>query len=501
MALMLIFLGSALSALLVPLVVDQIKSTREQIDRGQAVAAAQAGLDVAVAHVRAATTAGAGVLAGLPCGPLSGSVSTTGTARYEVAVAYLDADPQGHDDTWVAANAITCIAGSGPGHTPSYALLRSKGTASATGPVAGAPGRTLRATYVFRLQGTNTIGGLVRGYGAAAGLCLDAVSTPAVAGTPVRMRTCRSGSGQQRFVYNQNLTIALASSRGTSLPLGLCLDAGATHTAGATVQLQPCSTTTRAQQQWMFNGSANFEGTASGAAGDGFCMVQQSPGANDSFVVLGSTAAGCGAGFSAATSFMPQAALGGGVAGVAAAGVPPASGQVLNAAQFSRCLSVAQDDVRFGYLIAAACGQSSDPSAIGWAQRWSVPTVAAGATSATGRITVTSPGGTYCLRSPASTAAGQYVTVTDCPSGTTTPADLSWTVYADTGTAATRYRVQDGLGYCLAPTDPSANPADLYPGGYSVSKMVVAVCSDSLAQKWNALPGLLGSPLVDLTEG
>src|SRR5207248_2932537 len=109
--------------------------------------------------------------------------------------------------------------------------------------------------------------------------------------------TCDPGSDQQRFAYQSNLTLVLVASRSTAGPLGMCLDAAPPHTAGRVVQVQPCATTTRAQQQWTFDGYGNLAGTADGTTPDGSCLNVQTPGAVGSFVVLGTTgAATCGRG-------------------------------------------------------------------------------------------------------------------------------------------------------------------------------------------------------------
>src|SRR5260370_5090797 len=95
--------GVMLSALLVPIVLTQINSTRDDLSRVHDLGAAQSGLDVAVGHIRAANDgAGHGVLASLPCGPFSGQVGAGGTARYQVTIGYYGTDPQGQSGAWLA---------------------------------------------------------------------------------------------------------------------------------------------------------------------------------------------------------------------------------------------------------------------------------------------------------------------------------------------------------------------------------------------------------------
>src|SRR5882757_6113241 len=96
-ALLLTLVGISLSALLVPMVLTQVHSTRFAIHRIHALNAAQTGLDVALGHIQAANDgSGGGVYASLPCGPLAGNVGAGGTARYTVGIDYFAVDPIGH---------------------------------------------------------------------------------------------------------------------------------------------------------------------------------------------------------------------------------------------------------------------------------------------------------------------------------------------------------------------------------------------------------------------
>jgi hypothetical protein len=268
------------------------------------------------------------------------------------------------------------------------------------------------------------------------------------------------------------------------MPLGMCLDAGAPHSAGRVVGFQPCASTTTPRQQWGYTDGATFEGTADGRTLDGYCFTVQGPDAPGSLVVLASAAgSSCGPGSVDVETFQPEAGVGVGAAG-------PAAGQLVNAGRFGRCLDVPERDVGVGYLVAAACIQTSDPAGVGWSQKWTVPEPA-GAAGRTGRIATGAPAGPYCLQSPGSTAAGQYVRLAPCPTGAT-PVSMTWTVYADTGRSATSYRITDGYGYCLLPTDRT---------GVQPGEIVVAPCTGSTLQKWNAPPSLPGAlPLTDIAE-
>jgi hypothetical protein len=495
LALLLTLVSVSLTALLAPMAVSQIQSTHRDVQRVHALNAAQAGLDVALGHIRAANDgAGGGVLAELPCGQLSGDVGAGGSARYQVTVDYFAVDPQGRSGGWIPANRIPCVAGGGPLSTPAYALLSAQGTDEPTGAFNTVTHRSLRATYAFRTTNQNIAGGLIHVFKTptSADLCLDAGSGSPAPGTVLRMQACSAGGIQQMFAYNSNLTLVLVSSKTPAMPLGMCLQADTPRTVGQPVQFQPCASTTRPQQQWSINDSANFEGTTDGQTLDGYCFNVQSPDSPGSNVVLGSGSS-CRRGNDNIQTFSPEDSVGAGAAGAS-------TGQLVNFDQFSRCLDVTEQNVAHSYLIAWPCKQAPDPARVTWNQKWTLPAVVTGATSGTGPITTSSPSGPRCLQSPGSTAPGQYVTVAPCPGGSTPPA-MTWTVETDTGTYATSYRITDGYGYCLSPTDPAATPPDLYPNGQQISKIVVAGCGGSGLQKWNAPPHIRRAlPLKDIGE-
>ncbi len=496
MAMLLALIGASLAALLVPMVVRQFSSTREETRRSLELSAAQAGLDVAVGHIRAANDgADTGVLADLPCGMLAGDLGYGG-GRYQVTIDYFPVDPQARPDDWLVANKITCVGGGGPFRTPAYALLRSQGSAATTGSFSTVSTRSLRGTYTFETTNQNIAGGLIHVYKTATSqdLCMDAGSSSPAAGNNLQMQPCSAGNPQQKFSYNANLTLALVSSKSLTQPLGMCLDAGTPHATGQLVAFQPCASITKPQQQWSVNDSANFEGTSNGKTLDGYCFNVQTPNVTGSFVVLGYNST-CHKGYDNVETFQPEASVGAGAAG-------PADTQLVNFSEFGRCLDVTEQNVNYAYLIAWPCKQAPDPANVTWNQKWALPAVPTDASRATGRITTNPSAGLYCLQSPGSTAVG-YVRSVPCVldlSGK--PLDnQSWTVFTDTGSYASSYQIQDNWGNCLGATDQTATPADLYPKGQLISKIIVAACTGSTLQKWNAPPNILQSlPLKDVTE-
>ncbi|MDI6097332.1 ricin-type beta-trefoil lectin domain protein [Actinoplanes sp. NEAU-A12] len=482
LAMLLTLVGMSLSAILVPIVFDQIVATRTSADRSLALHAAEAGLHTAMGHIRAAADGtGAGDLPLLPADPLTGSIGPGGSQRYRVTVSYRNLDG-------APLTALTA--------QPTSAVIVSTGIAAPTGSfdVGTAGSRTLQATYSFRLSNQTIPGGRIHVRSASIDLCLDAGSTRPTAGTPVTMQRCAEGSARQIFAYNPDLTLVLLSSRSESNTLGMCLDAGFPHVSGALVVLQQCSATSPPppRHRWSINDSANLMGTSDGTYLDGYCFNVQNPDFTGSRVVLSNIR--CNSGYDNEQTFQPDPAVGAGAAG-------PATRQLVNYQQFGRCLDITDWYLGTTYLIAWPCKQAPDPSTIGWNQKWTLPTPSPGSHSSTGRIYATVDGTDYCLRSPRQ--PGGYPVLGAC-SSTSVPADMTWTVFGATGVYATSFRIVDGAGLCLAPVDPVKSPTLVYTGSYSgppISRIVMQACDASGWQKWNA-PADLSKPLplTQITE-
>jgi hypothetical protein len=507
---LLILVTVSLTALLLPTALTEAGSTRREVRRTHELHAAMAGIEAAVGQIRAAVEADGltGKLAALPAcdGTMTGGVGS-GPARYQVTVYYLDLEPVGQSEQWARDNAI-CSSGR-PATTPAYALLVAQGTDRATGAFSTVPRRTLRATYVFHTTDQPAPGGLIHGFKGSAfapDLCLDAGSAPWVASRPITMRACVPGATRQTFAYNRDLSLLLVATRTVALPLGLCLDGGSPHVAGSPVTLQNCQSPTPARQKWSYNGSANFEGTTNGTSTDGYCLNAQIADTPGSPVLLGSSTTGdCATPGQAKQSFAPDARVGAGMANP-----PNTTGQFVNLQQFGRCLDIPSGRVSLGYLIAWPCKQSPDGVNVGWNQIWVPPALSAGAATCgatgtpcgKGTISVVAPtgkatpAGTYCLQSPGSVAAGQYVSAkVVCPAGTP-PANMTWTVYGDTHDPLTRYHIVDYRGYCLIPS-----LTDLFTSGVNVGKTVLEPCAESTLQMWNAPANATDpTPLKDLSE-
>jgi hypothetical protein len=502
LAMLVSIIGIGLSVFMSMLVISQLHTTAFEARRIQALHVAQAGLDVGVTQIRAATKINSfgetvGDATKLPCTALTGAV---GTATYSVTTAYYDADPQGHlqDASWTTTHGVTCVAGSGTRTVPGFAVFTSTGTAAD----AGTSRRTLRGTYVVHTDNANISGGLVHVYRSGTALndlCIDAGSGTPTAGTPVTMQLCNSGSVSQTWSYDASLRFVLVSSQGGGAA-GLCLQAGTTHAANAPVTLRPCVTAKPAlyAQQWSINDSSNLVGSnATGTNTDSYCFNVATANKPGTALIITTNCSGT---YNNVSTFSLDADAG---AGQASSTLGQAIGQLVNFSQFGRCLDDTNQNPDSAYMIAWPCKQNPDPSKVAWNQRYTLPAFVAGTKPGsadyhgTGTITTTK-GSVYCLQSPLSTDLYQYVTTKACTGGL----NQQWTVYGLTDQYATSYQIVDGTGkYCLQPRDQNASPPDLFQDVNKVAKIYVAACNGSTLQKWNADKNDIGGlALKDVTE-
>jgi type II secretory pathway pseudopilin PulG len=478
MVMLVITIGLSLSAAMLPIVVRQVTSTRGLLDRSNALNGAQLGLDVVMARVRAASdNQENGRLEDMPGCSTSGDAGVPGTGEkllYAVTIVYRDQD----------GKVISCDPLS---DLPTTATVTSTGT-STTG------SRTLTATYRFSTSNNNIPGGAIRiASPTDKPLCMDAGSTSPVIGTALTVKLC-NGSVTQQFGYTENLYLKLINSISSSAPDGLCLHSGTTHASGNALTFQKCDDTIKTQFQWSLDGNSLFHSTSSKSAIENFCVSMKTPSTVGSAVVLG----GCTAS-ATVTVWRSDPGVGAGMAG-------DATNQLVNYSQFSRCLDVTNKSTSSTYMIAWFCKQSPN-GVVDWNQIWEhpIPDKTLKEISKKGPIVVTTGGVKYCLKSPRSAATNVYATTVACPANyaTTAASDndggIGWTVFHDTGTYATSYRIMDSAGFCLQPTDLTVTPKDTHSDG--TSKVKVAVCSGSELQKWNA-PANLSSPtpITDVNE-
>ncbi|MCY7396125.1 MAG: RICIN domain-containing protein [Nocardioides sp.] len=482
--------GLAIAALLVPMVVTSSRTTRSDTSRVHALDAAQAGVNVMVGEIRAAKDMqGVGDSRRLPCESRSGIVtdSVVGPAAYTVSVEYFTANPVNATNT--RPQPMRCVPRSGPYEplsgtsTPKFARITSTGT---DGPAStgSTPGRTLATTYVFRTANTNIVGGRIRinpATGTSPELCLDGGSATPIAGAVVNLQPCANPpQSQQVFVYRTDLTIQLLSSVTGTYRDGLCLDTAPPATAGRTVFLGACSPlgSPPYTQQWSYNDNGGYTASLPTSAATGtlssqcFNVTSQSAGVQ---LLLASCSGGA-----TTQSWIPDPAVGAG-----AAKAP----QLVNFAQFGRCLDVTNQDPSSDHLIDYPCKQNPFPGAVAWNQKFTTPGIAAGASSAVGPITTTRSGITYCLTSPVTDQG--YVTVSVCAASNPRQ---SWTVYNDSPSLAysAKYTIVDNGSRCLGLTSPK--------GTEVWSAIDVEGCTGATEQKWNATADLASSVLQDVAE-
>jgi hypothetical protein len=455
LALLLTVAGIGLSLALMSVLTAQTASTRAELRRTNAVNAAQSGLDAALGAIRSAVRTDrptSGDVGALPCNTMPGAGALAATsARYAVTgrvsagsavtfgtrIHYLEQAPPSGDVAWAEANALQCRP---PLAQLAYAMVVATG---ADGPDVR---RTLTATYSFAttFQNTNLAGGRILLFakdGDPADLCLAA--SAAVVGARLVTRVCDAADRRQSFSYEANLNLVLVGSNPR-----LCIDGGSGMTADAFVTLRPCAGET-AWQQWNSNDISAF--TVIRPDTTSMCMVAVDKSGPSDVVVRENVldAMPCDHRWDNGSSFSVGPTVGSGRAG-------PSTGQLVNLAEFSRCIDVTADDPTRGFLVVFPCKQSTT-GAVLWNQYWRLPAMAPGQTSGSGPIWTTVDqadnvydGRTYCMTSPGSVAAGDYVTMTECVPSAVPLGPLTWTVFADTGARSSSYRIESDFNKAAA---------------------------------------------------
>ena len=558
-ALLVMIIGLAIGALLVPMAVTQDHTTNYDNSRVAELHAAESGFEVALGMIRSSTgiqpdgTLG-GLTTTLPCAPsnlpITGAVAGSGNQSYSVTLAYYTQSPTGQSQSWLndPANKMLCVPNYGPylpstnTYVPSYVVMTSTGKAG-SGTNGSSTSRVLQSTYVVQTSNTNINGGTISIYPPSAQMCMaansQAASTVPVPGTTVVLEPCETDPTDlgtappdqaspgaypwQVWAYNPDLSIELVSSDfGGTYPNGLCLDAGTPHAANVTMVLQPCtaaqhdSTTLVSSgaatahrvdysQEWSIDNSSHLEGSLANESDlDGYCVTVPSQAAGTVLTLQTSSNAYCTAGVTSTNAtWVPSANAGAGGSGAA-------NSQVVNFQQFGRCLDVTNNTVNGNpggntFLIAYTCKQDPNTSKLDWNQLFVPDSHGYGELITYNGGNSSSP---YCLTSPLSAyttvGTGPYVTVTACPVGKPVntpgnPSPVVWTTYANTDS--------DGntLPYAQKYTKVDAKgfclsltqgTADAYNGAYS--KAIVSTCDGSTAQKWNAQANLQ-TPLLENT--
>jgi hypothetical protein len=512
LALLITVVGVGLGAVLLSTVVAQVGATRRLEDRVQALSAAQAGLDVALAAIRSARTAAGGDRGRLPCVVPAAAIGADG--RYEVRIDYYSIDPAGHqDDTApIEDRRVTCTPGEGTATTPGYALLRARGTAcwcdsdrNGTVTDGEAGWRRLHATYQVSTTDETELGGEIEVYGAGH-LCIGTNVAPAD-GTPLVAVDCAATPRARKFLgYPPSLQLRMTDSGTAEHPQGLCVEAPADN-PGTALVLRPCGDAGTASQRWQFHGdSFLFEGTSDNVKGNGLCFNLKQSATVGTPIVLRKGNEFCSRTQPGRAQFHPSPSVGPGNAGAH-------TKQLVNRGEVGRCLDLTDNDVTGAVtrksspgegdgVITYPCKQmfSGLPH---WNHVWTVPAIPAGETRVTGRISVTPDreadpefGVPYCLRTPGAGWAGpqSYVWVAECASAN--PKDVTWTIYGRTPLVEDAYRIVDDYGNCMQSID-KATEAQRHDAW---SRVVVRPCDGSYHQKWNAPAIVATGPLKDYGE-
>jgi hypothetical protein len=555
MAMLVMLVGASFGAMLLPMLLTQMSSTRFEVSRVHSLNAAQAGIDVALGMVRSATTIdlsrpdAPGDPAKLPCNPVTKPIVGTanqlgggvGSGAYTATIAYYAVgDPAAHsnDPTWLNDNMMQCVDGYGTYDgtlgtaVPSFALITSTGTDGPSGNGAS-PGRTLQTTYVFSTTNANFRGDVIPFVlGANAPLCLDAGSSPwANNGTQPTLQACPApaplGSpptlvpaGQSWFWRTDN-TIQLVQSVGTSHPNGVCLTTPDYYSIGSSITISDCGPlgTPDNHQIWGSDSNRRIQGgldscvTPMGWWWPGFWYLPSLayPPIVGSILRL-QFCAGVSPDYQKTD---PKPNVGYGGAGFS-------TNQLAVGGIFSQCLDVPREWPALGvlpgtpggnnFLGVYPCKRGNGLTTVPWNQQFT-PDNPPTDLPATGKYVVYYPLnvfniGKYFLTSTG--VAGSYVTDSFhdcsespqifCTTGTIDPKQVKWTYYGTkdaTGKTlpyTDRYTLRDFNGLCMAPGPPYIVSNTAY------TTVISAVCDGTPNQKWNADPNVVLNKVENTVE-
>jgi hypothetical protein len=412
LAMLVVVVSLGLSTVLAAVVSFSLLGSRADIQTVRAVDAAHAGLNVGLARVMqlGVTPIGANgcVLGG-----------AAGNGHYDVTLSFYAADPSDGACVFDATK-----------HR--YAQIVSVGSDGHGGRT-----RTLVGTYAFPLGAADRPSGGRLVYADSAGnTCVT---------TSFVLAGCDPAASAQIFVYGTDLTLAQVDVA-TLVARCVAVSAGAL----AMKQCDPAATT----QHWLFNGRTFT--TPDGAS----CI--DSLGGKSAAVLLG-TGARCTPSTGTQPTWTPDASVGSGYGGSAAAHA------IVNGAYFGTCLSTS--------VTVVPCGQNAlSPGTTG---PWIM--------TAAGGSYVTISSGTSCLSTNTTPPGSPQIRT--CVVGDVTQ---QWTAPAVSATWGASFRIQDHGGFCLAAV---ATPADRYTATASVT-----TCSDSATQKWNVDTNAFRPGLIKIEE-
>ncbi len=421
--LMIVVMG--LSAIMLGLVITQIRPTLVNAKSTRTVAAAQAGLDAAVSQIRGALIEDSsgevmGDVRQLPC-EVKGNVDGSGApTRFEVKITYYRTDPTNRSRAWRAepSNQIVCRPTGVPrglAQVPGYALLTADGFDDEAIAVDGRVNRSVEATYKFSLKTVNTVGGRI--YNLLKQHCL--VAGDIQVGSRIYYRNassaaCATLTDYNRWVWDKDYMIHLSSSRG-ALGIDLCITGRSTSESSMpAMTLQACGTDDNVDlgQRFSWRDGGSWEGQNSTNSDYGNFMMQANRETNldGAHLVASYPFRTWGGAFRA---FEPEPTVGAGAAS-------KETNQVVNLLEFGRCLDVFRDKLYMPYSILYPCKQ--DPSGkerFRWNHRWVYQEPAEGTTTRITTIEVTprletNPSGGTPLFSWYGTGASGYINKPFC---------------------------------------------------------------------------------------
>ncbi|GAA2248205.1 hypothetical protein GCM10010401_22590 [Rarobacter faecitabidus] len=395
--LMLVVLG--LSAILLALVIMEVKPTLVNAKSTRTIAAAQAGLDATVSQIRAAVGPDPsgetmGDIHKLPC-LVSGNVDGSGTpTRFEATVKYYLLDPSDKSAQWRndAANQIQCSTGGGwrgLRAVPGYALVTSQGADSNDKILGDAVDRKIEAVYQFSLKVVNTTGGRI--YSEGKGYCLVASSVAAGSGIFYRDASsadCAEPTDQNRWEWKSDYMIHLASSKGAGTDLCISGRPPGSGSGEVATTLQPCTTTLQDPlgQRLSWRDGGTWQGQNAANTDYAQTSLRTTISATNLAglpLLVGNPVRTDGVAWSA---FDPEPNVGAGAAS-------HDTSQMVNLLQFGRCMDVFRDKLWMPYNILYPCKQ--DPASLTtgtqnfrWNHKWVYAEPDAGTTSKTTQIVV-----------------------------------------------------------------------------------------------------------------
>lgn len=480
-----VILLGGLSLVLLATLLGQVAPSFSAQQNTQTGYAAQAGLQAGVAALRAAggTPDAAGVVYGarnrLPCGFTGNVDSTAESIWYDVTIQYYSSDPTNESDAWRDANDMICSTPGGVSQVPRYALLVSDAVyPDGANAVTGETDRRISAVYQFQVTNINIPGGRIWDFNGE--YCMRAVT--ATAGSQITYNSvanCPEDNPLALWVYDTDYRIKLASSTLVG-QTPLCMTGPIAAAGNNRMQLQPClasSDPARWNQLWnLFAGPVWYGQNQTIANGRSSVCISSgfNNGTNlvNQFVLARNGCVG---------SQRPEAKVGAGAAS-------KSTNQIVSYSEFGRCADVTNESINHSYMIVYPCKQDARGGGTGilWNHKWFYEEPVAPATEAPDQEIFIrlndslAAANKYCMQTPLDTASNVYVTFVVCNN----TVRQGWDRVQDSGNYDTSYLFIDKYGRCLTA---NPNPSDLHANQFS--KMTVATCNGTLAQKWNAPPG------------